>query len=190
MADNEIAEDIREEDQSSPGTAAFVPDFDDDTGSQPLPVLAEPDPKPGPDSELKSASSPFAEESDTADEPAVDAAAAPVTVPGRYQYMKWWKLVLVIFAAWLPAALIGLGLFYWWFHTIDKTPTEFVVLVYVVACTVGALLLSMVPGKPLVTALSLGVMTGPFASVAAAAPLYGSYFCEHVGHCLIGVLPY
>lgn len=82
-------------------------------------------------------------------------------------------------------------LFYWWYHTLDKTAAVFVVLVYVVACTVGGLILALVPGRPLITALSLGVMSGPFASVAAAAPLYGYYYyCERMSHCLVGVIPY
>lgn len=34
-------------------------------------------------------------------------------------------------------------------------------------------------------------MSGPFASVAAAAPLYGYYYyCERMSHCLVGVIPY
>lgn len=85
---------------------------------------------------------------------------------------------------------VGLSLFYWWYHTLDKTAAVFVVLVYVVACTVGGLILALVPGRPLITALSLGVMSGPFASVAAAAPLYGYYYCERMSHCLVGVIPY
>lgn len=47
-------------------------------------------------------------------------------------------------------------MFYWWYHTLDKTAAVFVVLVYVVACTVGGLILALVPGRPLITALSLG----------------------------------
>ena len=113
-----------------------------------------------------------------------------IAAPDRYQYVKWWKLLLVIFAAWVGAAQVGLSLFYWWYHTIDKTAAVYVLLIYVVACTVGGLMLSMVQGRPLITSLSLGVMSGPFASVAAAAPLYGYYYCERVGHCLIGVIPY
>jgi hypothetical protein len=55
---------------------------------------------------------------------------------------------------------------------------------------VGGVMMAMVHGRPLITALSIAVMSGPFASVAAAAPLYGYYYCERVGHCLIGVIPY
>jgi hypothetical protein len=174
--------------ESHPRTEAFVPDFSDsdDTGSQPIPQSAE-------DTE-KSEPSTAEEEPDTpAEEPAAEASAAPVqsvTVPGRYQYLKWWKLVLVILGVWFATGEVGLSLFYWWYHTIDKTPAVFMVLVYVVACVVGGVMLAMVHGRPLITALSIAVMSGPFASVAAAAPLYGYYYCERVGHCLIGVIPY
>jgi hypothetical protein len=180
-----VADDDRE---SHPRTEAFVPDFSDsdDTGSQPIPQSAE-------DTE-KSEPSTAEEESDTpAEEPAAEASAGPVqsvTVPGRYQYLKWWKLVLVILGVWFATGEVGLSLFYWWYHTIDKTPAVFMVLVYVVACVVGGVMLAMVHGRPLITALSIAVMSGPFASVAAAAPLYGYYYCERLGHCLIGVIPY
>ena len=115
--------------------------------------------------------------------------AQSVTVPGRYFYLKWWKLVLVIAGVWIVAAPIGLGLFYWWYHSLDKTPALFVVLVYVVVCTVGSLMLAMVPGKPLLTALAIAVMSAVFASGAAAAPLYGHYYCAHTQHCLAGIIP-
>ncbi len=124
------------------------------------------------------------------DTPAAEGSATPVAVPGRYQYVKWWKLLLVLFGAWFAAAEVGLSLFYWWFHTIDKTAPVYVVLVYIVACTVAGLMLSMVEGRPTITALSLGVMSGPFASLAAAAPLYGYYSCARIGNCLFGFIPY
>jgi hypothetical protein len=168
---------VADADDSSPGTAPFVPDFGDDDDSGPQPILAPPG--------LKEKHDPEEEPS-----PAATETAAPVAVAGRYQYVKWWKLLLVIFAAWVGAAQVGLSLFYWWYHTLDKTVAVYIVLVYVVACTVGGLMLSMVEGRPLITSLSLGVMSGPFASVAAAAPLYGYYYCERVGHCLAGVIPY
>jgi hypothetical protein len=55
---------------------------------------------------------------------------------------------------------------------------------------VGSVMLAMVQGRPLISALSIAVMSGPFASVAAAAPLYGYYYCARTGHCLIGIIPY
>lgn len=161
----------------------FVPDFDD-TGSQPsipIPELEKKEDKKDEVVAQDGASPP--------DAPAAEGSATPVAVPGRYQYVKWWSVLLVIFGVWFAAAQIGLSLFYWWFHTIDKTASVYVVLVYIVACTVAGLMLSMVEGRPTITALSLAVMSGPFASLAAAAPLYGYYSCERIGHCLFGVIP-
>ncbi|KZS66808.1 MAG: hypothetical protein K2X56_21345 [Mycobacterium pseudokansasii] len=188
MADKEVDQDH----VSDPGTAPFVPDFD--TGSEPLPVLAAEAEKADSATQLREepespSSTPTVAEAHT-DTSTGEPAAAPVQVPGRYQYLKWWKLLLVILGVWFGAAEVGLSLFYWWYHTLDKTAAVFVVLVYVVACAVGGLILSMVQGRPMIAALSIGVMSGPFASVAAAAPLYGYYYCERVGHCLVGVIPY
>jgi hypothetical protein len=182
-------------DDEDPGTQAFVPDFDEDTGTQSfVPNFDDEDDDTG--------AQPAAKEPERPDEPEPPAAAEtaegeaggvpvqPVTVPGRYLYLKWWQLVLVLFGVWTVSAVVGLGLFYWWYHSSDKTATAFAVLVYVVACAVGGVMLAMAQGRALLSALSLAVMSGPFASVAAAAPLYGYYFCEHTGHCLVGVIPY
>ena len=92
--------------------------------------------------------------------------------------------------AWIVAAAIGLGLYYWWFHSFDKTPPVFVVLLFVIVCTVGALLIAMVQNKPLMSALAVALMSAPLASTAAAAALYGVYFCDRVSRCLVGVIPY
>ena len=191
---------------SNPGTEPFVPEFDtgedsvpfvpdfDDTGSRPsLPPLVGEPAKPGKPGAERSSEPKETPEKDASDADAEeDPAAAPVgsvTVPGRYQYLNWWKLVLVILGVWMAAAEVGLSLFYWWYHTIDKTAAVFMVLVYVVACIVGGVMLAMVHGRPLISALSLGVMSGPFASVAAAAPLYGYYYCARASHCVVGVIP-
>ena len=128
---------------SDPGTAAFVPDFDDtgedslpfvpnfdDTGSQPLPRVTESKPKDEPEHESES-----------------ESVAAPVAVPGRYQYVTWWKLLLVLLGVWFAAAEVGLSLFYWWYHTVDKTAAVYMVLVYVVACVVAGVILAMVQGQ-------------------------------------------
>jgi hypothetical protein len=166
-------------DDGDAGTQSWVPDFsddDDDTGPRPAAEEA------GPASDAK-------EEEDAGAE-AGGLPVQPVTVPGRYQYLRWWHLVLVLLGVWVVGAVVGLGLFYWWYHSVDKTPAVFTVLVYLVACAVGGVMLAMAEGRPLISALSLAVMSGPFASVAAAAPLYGYYYCAHTGHCLIGVVPY
>jgi hypothetical protein len=116
--------------------------------------------------------------------------AEPVFVPGQYNYLKRWTFVLVLVAVAIPAAPIGLGLYYWWFHSLDKTLAVFVVLVYVIVCTVGGLLLAMVQDKPLPSGIAIGLLSAPFWSVAAAAVLHGFYFCEHARRCLVGILPY
>ena len=88
------------------------------------------------------------------------------------------------------AAAVGLGLYYWWFHSINKTPAVFIVLVYLVMCTVAALIAAMVQDKPLMSALAIALMSAPFASTAAAAVLYGVYFCDQASRCLVGFIPY
>lgn len=116
-----------------------------------------------------------------------------ITVPGRYHYLKWWQFVLMILAVWVPAAAIGPGLFYWWTqdHSLHKTAVVFVVFVYVVVCTVAGLMLAMVPDRPLVSALGIAMMSALFASVAAAAPFYGAFYCDHTsGPCLMGIIPH
>ena len=206
--------------ESSPGTAPFVPDFDTDEHSQPLkspaadkgPTTEEsPAPEASGQHEPPNLSATAAPQANgtTGDAPPVepipeqpaksDAAARAepippqaqsVTVPGRYYYLKWWKLVLVIAGVWIVAAAIGLGLFSWWYHAVNKTPAVFVVLVYVVVCTVGGLMLAMVPDKPLLSALAIAAMSAVFASLAAAAPLYGHYYCAQMPHCLLRIIPY
>jgi hypothetical protein len=173
-------------DDEDTGTQSWVPDFSDDDDGD-----AE-DTGPRPATE-KSEPAPDVQEEAAGQDAGADGGGLPVqpvTVPGRYQYLRWWHLVLVLFGTWIVAGVVGLGLFYWWYHSVGKTPAVFTVLVYVVACAVGGVLLAMAEGRPLVSALSLAVMSGPFASVAAAAPLYGYYYCAHTGHCLIGVIPY
>ncbi|OMC29276.1 hypothetical protein [Mycobacterium colombiense] len=165
------------------GTQSWVPDFDDDTGEHP----AAKEPEPGTVEDAAATPTADAGEPESA-EPV--GPVQPVNVPGRYLYLKWWKLALVLLGVWAAAAVIGLGLFYWWHHSVDKTAALFVVLVYVVVCIVGGVMLAMTEGRPLVSALSVAMMSGPFAALVAAAPLYGYYHCERVGHCLVGVIPH
>jgi hypothetical protein len=105
-------------------------------------------------------------------------------------YLKRWTFVFVVAAVWVVAAAVGLGLFYWWFNTINKTPAVFIVLVYLVMCTVAALIAAMVQAKPLLSALGIALLSAPLASTAAAAVLYGIYFCDRASRCLVGVIPY
>lgn len=189
-----------DKDAASPGTEAFVPDFSDDddeaegTGTQSW--VPDFDDESDADGELADTGPRPAATEPEPDEPEPEVAAGPagpvqsVTVPGRYLYVKWWKFALVLLGVWAAAAVVGLGLFSWWYDSIDKTPALFAVLVYVTVCVVGGVLLAMVHGRPLVSALSVALLSGPFAAVAGAAPLYGYYYCERVGHCLVGVIPY
>jgi hypothetical protein len=116
--------------------------------------------------------------------------AQPAGVPTAYQYLKRWTFVLVVAGVWTVAAGAGLGLYHWWFHSISKTPPVFVVLIFLVVCTVGSLLAAMVDNKPLVSALAIALMSAPLAALGAAAVLYGLYFCERASRCLVGVIPY
>lgn len=155
MADNDY--------RSAPGTEPFVPDFDTGAHSQRFLSLAGQQDRAGkswPGSTPKPQEDPVgvapsASVEVLGSEPAATLAHS-VTVPGRYTYLKWWKFVLVVLGVWIGAGEVGLSLFYWWYHTLDKTAAVFVVLVYVVACTVGGLILALVPGRPLITALSSG----------------------------------
>ena len=114
----------------------------------------------------------------------------PAVVPGMYQYLKRWTFVLVVAGVWIVAAACGLGLYDWWFKSVDKTPPVFVVLLFVIFCTVGSLLAAMVSNKPLVSALGIALMSAPLAATVAAAVLHGIYFCEHVSRCFLGLIPY
>nr|WP_116374928.1 hypothetical protein [Mycobacterium sp. MFM001] len=156
------------DDESLPRTEPYTPAFD--TGARPaLETLDAPQLEP------------------------IPVPAPSITVPSRYHYLKWWHYVLMLVAVWIPAAAIGAGLFYWWTRdpSPHKTPVVFVTLVYVVVCTVAGLMLAMVSDRPLLSALGIAMMSAVFASVAAAAPFYGAFYCDHTtGPCLVGIVPY
>lgn len=116
--------------------------------------------------------------------------AHPVMVPANSQYLKRWQFVLVVAGVWTLSAAAGWGLYHWWYHSIDKTASVFVVLVFVIASTVAGLLLAMAPNRPVVTALAIAVMSAPLAAVAGAAVLHGLYFCEWASRCFAGLIPY
>jgi hypothetical protein len=156
-------------------TQPYTPTFTGDFPAQPdsvTPLAVEPEPV------IEAPSEPL------------PAPAQSVTVPGSYQYLKRWTFVLVVAGVWIVAAAIGLGLYYWWFHSVDKTPPVFVVLIYLVVCTVGSLLTAMVQNKPLVSAVSIALMSATLAAVGAAAVLHGIYFCDRAARCLVGLIPY
>ncbi len=195
---------------SMPKTEAYTPIFD--TGAHPKaePAVIEPEPKARrrrwwqrrsdtsatqtPD-EPTSSPAPVTEAATDEAPPSgsLHAPAPPIAVPGRYHHLRWWQFILMLWAVWVPAGAIGVGLFYWWTHdhSAHKTAVVFVVLVYVVVCVVAGLMLAMVPDRPLVSALAIGVISAVFASVVAAAPFYGAFYCDHSQRpCLMGVFPH
>jgi RsiW-degrading membrane proteinase PrsW (M82 family) len=101
--------------------------------------------------------------------------AVPTVVPGVAQYLSRWRFVLVVAGVWIVAAAVGVGLYYWWYQSVDKTMPVFVVLVYLVSCIVGGLLSALVQNRPVLAATAIALMSAPFASTAAAAVLYGGY---------------
>lgn len=136
---------------------------------------------PGPDTEPSLEARPDAE----------PVPARPVVVPGQYHFLKRWTFALILVAVWIPAAAIGVGLYYWWFHSLNKAWPVFTVLVFVVACSVAAMLATMIDAKPLIAAAGIALMAAPLAAVAAAAVLHGVYYCDRVtSPCLVGVIPY
>ena len=114
----------------------------------------------------------------------------PEVVAGTYQYLKRWVFVLVVAGVWIVGAGCGLGLYYWWFGSLDKTLPVFTVLLFLIVSSVGGLLAAMVGDKPLVSALAIALMSAPLAALGAAAVLHGLYFCEWASRCLVGLIPY
>jgi hypothetical protein len=195
-----VADDERVETESMPLTEAYKPAFDTGIDQKVEPELIEPVPPPlrrrwwhrGSDAANRPVGGlPPAAYTDAP--PSESIPTSSIAVPDRYQYVKWWQFVLMLLAVWIPAAAIGAGLFYWWSHDASKhkTAVVFVVLAYVVVSTVAGLILAMVADRPLVSALAIAMISAVFASVVAAAPVYGKFYCQHSQrHCAAGVLPY
>jgi hypothetical protein len=116
--------------------------------------------------------------------------APSVVVPGNHQYVKRWHFALVVACVWVIAAVAGYALYHWWYHSIDKTAPVFVVLVFLILCTVTGLLIAMVPNRPIPSALAIAFMSAPLAATAGAAVLHGLYFCEWATRCFVGLIPY
>lgn len=112
--------------------------------------------------------------------------AQPVVVPSAFQFVKRWKFALIVVAVWVLAAAAGAGFYYWWYTALDKTLPVLGILLYMVACMVASLLVSMVPDRPQVTALAIALMSAPLASTAAAAVLHGAYYFEWIVRPTIG----
>ncbi len=114
------------------------------------------------------------------------ASGPPFLVPGAHQFLKRWHFVAVVAGVWVVAAAVGVGFYYWWYQSLDKSPSEFAVLVYLVVCTVVGLILAMAQQKPLVAALAIAVMSAPLASTGAAAVLHGAYYFEWIARPTLG----
>ena len=198
-----MADDERVETESMPLTEPYKPTFDTGMHQKAEPELIEPEPPPRrrrwwhrrsdaaekPDQPVGGLST----AAYTDAPPSESNPTSSIAVTDRYQYVKWWQFVLILLAVWIPAGAIGAGLFYWWSHDASKHKTEvvFVVLAYVVVSTVAGLILAMVADRPLVSALAIAMTSAVFASVVAAAPVYGKFYCQHSQrHCAAGVLPY
>jgi hypothetical protein len=115
--------------------------------------------------------------------------APPTVVPGNYQHLKRWHFVLVVASVWTLAAAAGWGLYHWWYHSIDKTAPVFVVLVFLILCTVAGLLTAMA-NRSVASALAIAFTSAPLAATAGAAVLHGLYFCEWATRCFVGLIPY
>lgn len=170
-----------------------------DTGPHPQSLLTaeretEPEPEPQPESaperepdhnpwrfsssSTSSSSISAAEPVSWSDEPTSQpqlVPAHPIAVPGQYQYLRRWKFALALLGVWLVAAAAGAGLYYWWFQSVDKTWPDVAVLMYVLVCTVAALMVAMVQDRPTFSAVSIAAMSAPFASGVAAGALYGMF---------------
>ena len=112
--------------------------------------------------------------------------AQPVVVASSYQFVKRWKFALIVAGVWLLSAAAGLGSYYWWYTALVKTLPVFGILLYLVACMVASILVSMVPNRPQVTVLAIALMAAPLAATAAAAVLHGAYFFEWIARPVIG----
>ncbi|MCX2933282.1 hypothetical protein ORI20_23700 [Mycobacterium sp. CVI_P3] len=118
-------------------------------------------------------------------EPVVVPPAAS-TAPAEHQLLKRWQFVFIVAAVWVLAAAAGLGFYFWWYTSLNKTPAVFVVLIYLIFCSVGGILVSLVQDRPPVTALAIALMSAPLASVSTAAVLHGAYYFEWIARPTIG----
>lgn len=112
--------------------------------------------------------------------------AKPVEVPSSYQFVKRWRFALILAGVWAVSAGAGLAFYYWWYTAPHKTLPVFGILLYLAACMVASILVSLVPDRPRLTALALALMAAPLASTAAAAVLHGAYYFEWIARPVIG----
>ncbi|MGI9162388.1 MAG: hypothetical protein ACR2JI_05625 [Mycobacterium sp.] len=112
--------------------------------------------------------------------------AQPVEVPGSYQFVGRWRFALILAGVWVVSTAAGLGFYYWWYTAPNKTLPVLGILLYLGACMVAAILVSLVPDRPQVSALAMALMAAPLASTAAAAVLHGAYYFEWIARPVIG----
>lgn len=112
--------------------------------------------------------------------------AQPVLVPSSYLFVKRWKFALIVAGVWFLAALAGLGCYFWWYTSLDKTLPVFGILLFMGACAVSGILVSLVPDRPQVSALAIALMSAPMAATAAAAVLHGAYYFEWIARPVLG----
>lgn len=178
---------------SSPGTQPHhAPIFDTGPHPEPLqPLDSEPELEPHPSapqafSELNSDDTDSFLRAVTGHAAPVVVPAQPVEVPSSYQFVKRWRFALILAGVWAVAAAAGLGYYYWWYTAPHKMLPVFGILLYLAACMVAAILVSLVPNRPQVSALALALMAAPLASTAAAALLHGAYYFEWIARPVIG----
>lgn len=116
----------------------------------------------------------------------VSVPAQPVLVPSSFLFVKRWQFAAITAGVWALAAAAGLGFYFWWYTSLDKTLPVFAILLYIAVCAVAAILVTMVPDRPHVAALAIALMGAPMASVAAAAVLHGAYYFEWIARPVIG----
>ena len=173
---------------SAPATGPnLTPMFD--SGPQPSagPMT---DPSPAPIFDTGPHPNPLGSEPDAGAQPAfpgpVVITAQPAVVPSSQPSVKRWHFLLITAGVWVAGAAAGAGFYFWWYTALYKTAPVFGILLYLVACMVGSLLVSMVTERPRITALAIAVMSAPLASTVAAALLHGAYYFEWIARPTLG----
>jgi len=116
--------------------------------------------------------------------------SAAGTPAGPVRALRRWAFLLELAAVWVVGAAAGVGLYRWWYVSLDKTPAVVALGMFLMVCTLGALLLSLARPSPPVGGLALAVLSAPVAAVAGAAVVHGLAFCEFAERCLFGLIPY
>ncbi len=114
------------------------------------------------------------------------APAAPVAVPGGYQFVRRWMFALILAGTSVLAGASGAGFYHWWYVALSKTLPVFGILLFLVACMLASLLVSMISDRPQLTALALALMAAPLAAMGAAAVLHGAYYFEWIARPAVG----